>query len=445
MKPSYFNLYIQNYPGNGQTLVYNTRTQAMAVFENDLACLLENNTGIILKLQEKEFGSLIEEGFCVYDHEDERAILEDWFNEVCYSRDVLSATILTTYRCNFNCPYCFEQKAEKHSQDMSQEMAGKVFHWLFEKAREKKVRAIHLFYYGGEPLLNKKIIRYLSVLMKDFADLYHIDFKFGIVTNGYLIDAADTKDLKTLGLDFYRITLDGSEKWHDQTRRLKNGKGSFARIMENIEKNTDGVKILISGNFTEKNFPGILDLIDYLGTHPAKSRIHSLSFSPLVEIMDASCQFDTTHCFKNYESEFSRIALTIQESLKKRGFKTTRDKIGMQTCPFKIKDTDVVITPEGDIYKCPVTLGNKDFCVGHVSSLELNEKNKSIIANDSWKRCYPCPYLPICCGGCYYKALVHHGDLFAIDCPKLFFEDSLPLIIKEEYEKLSLEACASSL
>jgi uncharacterized protein len=445
MKPSYFNLFLQNYPVNGQTLVYNTRTQAMAVFENQFAGLLESHNGMILKLNQQECQGLLEEGFCIYDHENEIGILEDWFKEVCYRRDILSATILTTYRCNFECPYCFEQKTGKANLDMTKEMAAMVFHWLFEKAREKQVHTIHIYYYGGEPLLNKEIIRYLSILMKDFSDLYHLDFKFGIITNGYLITKADTNDFKSLGLDFYRITLDGSEKWHNQTRRLKSGEGTFSRIIKNIDKNIDGVKVLISGNFTEKNFPGILELIDYLGEHPVKSKIHSLSFSPVMEILDASCQFDTSHCFKNYETEFSRIALTIQEALKKWGFKNSREKIGMQTCPFKIKDTDVVITPEGDIYKCPVTLGNKQFCVGNVSDIQLNEKNREILSNDSWKKCFPCAYLPVCCGGCYYKALVQHGDMYEIDCPKLFFEDSLPLIIKEEYEKLSLQAYSFSL
>ena len=40
--------------------------------------------------------------------------------------------------------------------------------------------------------------------------------------------------LATLGIKHVQITLDGDQECHDQSRKLRNGKGSFQRIYENI-------------------------------------------------------------------------------------------------------------------------------------------------------------------------------------------------------------------
>ncbi|MCK5590485.1 MAG: hypothetical protein KAI72_00895, partial [Candidatus Pacebacteria bacterium] len=56
-----------------------------------------------------------------------------------------------------------------------------------------------------------------------------------------------------------------------------------------------------------------------------------------------------------------------------------------------------------------------------------------IITSDLWKECYPCVYLPICSGGCYYSSYVKEGHFPAIDCQKTFIEKSLTNDLKEEY------------
>lgn len=434
MKPSYYNIFIDNYPDNDHTLVYNTRTQAMGVFENTFARMLKLKMGSAIEFDSEN--ELIENGFCIENEQNEQQILKDWFHEICYNKKSITATILTTYSCNFACSYCFEKNIKKTTVNMSTHTSDEVYRWLIYKALDINATDINIFFYGGEPLMNKEIIINIAGSVKEFCYFNKINFKFGIVTNGYLINKKDTAIYKSLGLDFYRITLDGSESWHNKTRYLKDTKHpTFNRIIKNINQNIDGVKTLISGNITDSNYEGILDLIKYLGSHEIKTKIHSMTFSPIMNIPEKYGTIETSKCMNETDEINIQRSFEIDNMLEQYGFKNSRNKIGMQTCPFKINETDIAISTDGSIYKCPVTLGQSEFCVGHVSIKNLNSKNDKIVSNEAWTKCFPCSYLPICQAGCYYQAFVKHGNLFAIDCPKNYLEPYLKQKIKEEYEK----------
>ena len=437
MKPSYYNLFIDNFPEENRCLIYNTRTQAMGVFEMFIAEMLKQRIGVPLELKEEQFPELLEEGFCVQNQVDEKYLLKEWFKELSYNKKIITATVLTTYSCNFACPYCFEQNSEKRVIHMTSSTAEIVCKWIAYKALERGASGIDLFFYGGEPLLNKKIIFFIADTLSSFAIRNHLQFRFGIVTNGYLINKKDTSILKSKGLDFYRITMDGSEEWHNRTRFLKSGgQPTFSRIISNIENNIEeGVKVLISGNITEKNYDGILQLIEYFGVNRVREKIHSMSFAPVIPVPGSKGRGEASNCFKESRHENNEKVCELNKVLEKYGFMESRSRIGMQGCPFKIFDTDITIAPDGAIFKCPITLGNKEFCVGHVACMELNSRNEEIVSAEPWKKCFPCVYLPLCQAGCYYQSYAKHGDLFAIDCPKKILEPYLLKAVKEEYAK----------
>lgn len=434
MKSSVYNLRIPNFPSRGESLIYNTRTQAMGVFDNPLSVLL-TQPGERLSLEEDQFTQLLEDGFCVPDHMNEMLILEKWFKELCYDKKQLTLTVLTTFKCNFDCLYCFEKNSTIPSRDMSLNTAQNLCQWIQREVKKNNSQSIHLFFYGGEPLINKDSIYAIAENIKDFSEKEKITFKFGIVTNGFLIRKEDTAEFKKLGLDFFRITLDGTAQWHDITRPLKGGGPTFNRILDNIIHQTEKVKILISGNITNYNFSGIVELIKYLGQHPIRERIHSMTFG---NVMDNHQNCTRKHpCYAPSEENFHQNYLIIKDTMKKYNFKDSKNQFGMQKCPFKLEKSFLTITPEGSIYKCPLSLGRNEFCVGNIYDEDFNHFNQKVLDNDQWKKCYPCTYLPLCQGGCYYDAYLKNKDLFSRVCPKKIFETLLPESLKDEYEKLS--------
>ncbi|EKD25756.1 MAG: hypothetical protein ACD_79C01527G0014 [uncultured bacterium] len=435
MKPSYFNVFINEFPNEDEVLVYNARTQAMGVFDTGFAVLLEKFKGKSIELNQSKYQELINEGFCVEDIVEEEQILSDWFKENSNDNKEMNVTLLTTYNCNFGCPYCFEKNIKNKSVEMDKDTKANICDWIIKKIRERKIKKLNIFFYGGEPLLRKEVIHDIASRFFTESKKLGFEFKFGIVTNGYLINREDTMKFREYGLDFYRITLDGSEKWHDSSRFLRNGNPTFNRIMENIKNETEDVKILLSGNFTKETMPGFSDLIDFLNNNNLNKKIHSIDFSPIMNTEAIGCNSFHDACFKNMD-EVYEISRLLEEEISNKGFKKSRVDIAMQRCPFKIKDTSVTIAPDGDIYKCPATVGKKEFRVGNAAFLNLNQLNSYILGREIWRDCFPCSYLPICSAGCYFKAHVEKGNMFAIDCPKREFELTLPNQIKAKYNEL---------
>ena len=103
-----------------------------------------------------------------------------------FESDVLDAVILTTFDCNFACKYCFEDGVKK-KLFLDQETADLIIKYLCRKATECRFPSMRLTYYGGEPLMNVKMIEYISRHIGLWAKEQKISFEFGLVTNGSLL------------------------------------------------------------------------------------------------------------------------------------------------------------------------------------------------------------------------------------------------------------------
>ncbi len=442
MKPSYFNIFVEDYPDKGKNLIFNTRTQAILEAEKDLALILKKNKGKKINLNERDYYPLIDEGFCIRDNEDEEKIMEKWARDMSLKRDILTVTILVTSRCNFDCPYCFE-KGKLEDEDLTIERAELVCKWIIKKAETGNFKNVFVSFYGGEPLLKKDIITFCSKRLYEELKRINVNFDFGIVTNGYLIDLESTLNWKNYGFTHYRITIDGSKKWHNKKRVLKNGKGTFDKIIENIKNNTDDVDVYLNSNYDRNTYRGVFELVDYLLESGLKHKIGSIEAAPLIDNNNFKCSIEEKTI--DFENENDRnIMKKIANYIKDRGFKTFKEGVNVMLCPFKVKDSNLTIAPNGDIYKCPVTLGMKKFCVGHISSMDLNDFNVKMFSNKNWRSCFPCVYLPVCFGGCPYKAFLKSGNIFDIHCLRQYFDSAIIEYIINEYNKTKMEIPVSS-
>ena len=145
-----------------------------------------------------------------------------------------SLLLQITRDCNMRCKYCFYSgkyfDIRTHEKEyMSQEVAFKAIDFFFERA--KKSEKINIGFYGGEPLLNfkliKEVIRYIE---KSYS---YFDIQYSITTNGICLTPlicdflVEKKALVT-------VSLDGPQVIHDQNRVLMDGTGSFKLIYRNL-------------------------------------------------------------------------------------------------------------------------------------------------------------------------------------------------------------------
>lgn len=80
------------------------------------------------------------------------------------------------------------------------------------------------------------------------------------------------------------------------------------------------------------------------------------------------------------------------------------------------KVNDYVISPEGDLYKCILGVGNKKFYVGHMRDYNtwpyIHRLAQFIELDNMSGKCYECKHEVACGGWCNYKKMVY-GDYCA--------------------------------
>jgi len=136
--------------------------------------------------------------------------------------------------CNMGCSYCYAGQGEfgtGAASSMNVEMALKAIDLLLkDKVSGDKVQ---LSFLGGEPLMNRAGIRMATAYAASQGAAKGVEVGFSITSNGTLIRQEDASFFEEYGFAV-TISLDGLQEEHDRIRTLKNGRGTYDQIMENI-------------------------------------------------------------------------------------------------------------------------------------------------------------------------------------------------------------------
>lgn len=131
----------------------------------------------------------------------------------------------TTLTCNARCKHCGSYaETKKYKDQLTTEEIKKVFK---EIAEDFPVKNIYLNVTGGEPLVRKDLFEVMDYAAND------LHFKWGMTTNGILLNEQNIENLKRTNIDTISISIDGLEETHDDFRGVK---GSYKKIIENIKK-----------------------------------------------------------------------------------------------------------------------------------------------------------------------------------------------------------------
>ncbi|MBI3585318.1 MAG: radical SAM protein [Nitrospinae bacterium] len=432
MKPSRFNITIPM-ENKGDYLIYNTFSKNYAVVDNDAKSVIEKlGRKIELNEDEKYIVNQLKEADIVVDDEvDEDLELEYHFQKNKFDTSVLSVNILTTYGCNLNCVYCF-QDGVKASVLIDMEMCNKVAAWLCERMEKVRPEILRVVFYGGEPLLNIKAIKFLSQLLFLAASQRNITVESSIITNGVLLNEELIDELIPWGLKSIRVTLDGDKSAHNSKRYFKDGRGTFDLILKNLEKIKGRVPIYLNGNFddsTRDKFPALLDTLVDRGF---KGYIGGITFKTILKNIESAIVGNNNCSDVCTFSDMSNVGdmLFLIRETEKRGFKSG---MGVALGPCEVsKECSYTIDPEGKIYKCGGFVGRKEFVIGDLSKQGFNYKLAQFMTTDTWRGdCKGCSYMPLCGGGCRAAAYVKHGNFQKVACDSLYFEDVSQELMKE--------------
>lgn len=161
--------------------------------------------------------------------------------------DISSLVLMVATDCNIRCTYCYAKQGSygKIRQTMKVDVAEAAVRKVL--ACFPHVRHIRLF--GGEPLLNIKVIEKTCELVRD--KLGYPDMKFSIEINGTLLDEHIIGVLKEYNVDV-GVSLDGPSKLHDSHRVSPGGKGTHMIVHKNIERLIDNeIRVATGCTYTE--------------------------------------------------------------------------------------------------------------------------------------------------------------------------------------------------
>jgi len=317
--------------------------------------------------------------------------------------------ILPTEQCNFRCVYCYEKFRDVY---MNTHIQDSIIQYVHNNITKFKV--IRVEWFGGEPLLALDVVVRLSnaiiKICRENGVLYHAV----MTTNAYSMDLDVFKVLKKCRILSYQITVDGLKETHDTQRPLRNGGGTFDRIMENLQAiskhiKTQALDVTLRVNVSRKLAESMNPFLDYLKNALLDDPRFTISLTPVGSYGQDEGQMPTDICCNDEDiTNAIRYCKDIGVSIAEN---TANLNVGGQVC-YACKNNSWVIGADGKIYKCTVILYNNENVVGQVG-----DDGEFIIYEDKlgkWVQsgiqhgldCTSCSIRPICLEGVCYKRIV---------------------------------------
>jgi len=387
------------YDDNFHRLLYNAKTNILARVPIEIADIIncQNGDRLLSKLLSHNGlkNKLIKGGFVV---EQERDEIQETLNIIRAARNNSSwigFTIAPTMDCNFSCPYCFEPKGTMPAMDDL--TSDKLISFIKEKLEGRK--HLSVTWYGGEPTLAIARIEKLTKRIDEIVNSKDIALFCEIITNGYNLGASIRERLASCYISRYQITLDGPPDIHNARRILKNGCGSFWRIVDNIKGLMEQYQVDIRVNIDKRNVNHVDKLVEILSKEGVLTHC-SLSFSHVDAITNASSKNkDNCLSLPVFARETSKLYQRNNKYIDNALFPESP-----HTCAALGPNT-YVVDSQGTLYRCWTGIGDKKESIGSVFSPEEISYGDTLASFDieTDPLCKECNVLPICLGGCPYK------------------------------------------
>ncbi len=189
------------------------------------------------------FDCLLRHEFLVSDDLDEVAQITSRHEQARGDRSALSVTVELTEVCNFRCVYCYQGHVKEHLEGDAEQ---RTLRYLDRKLQE--LRHLHINWFGGEPLSRLSTLSRLSDDLRNRAEQYGCRLTQFITTNGYLLTQSVAAELQRLGISNVQITLDGARDFHNRSRPLASGSGTYDRVLAGCKSVVDqGIELMVPG------------------------------------------------------------------------------------------------------------------------------------------------------------------------------------------------------
>lgn len=310
-------------------------------------------------------------------------------------RDVstLRIIILAHGDCNFRCKYCYEKFVDCTIESQK----SSILKFVKNKFEQYQFKDIHVSWFGGEPLLGYRDILDISKALIELSSTYGIRYHSDMTTNGYLLNSRTLSRLVTeCQVQSYQITVDGTKEGHDNQRVLKNGHGSYDRIIKNLsnaQKLDLNFHILIRLNVSKENYSDVENFL----------------------VTDAQL-------FKR-DKRFQLLFRNVGDwgcGDRKEGYEVKRFA---EDVSFELsqKEHTYTIDTKGNLLKCTVALYDEENKIGNLDSFVIDDQKQKLWINnyEFSQKCSKYQLLLICKGGACPKRDIFNERTFNEKCQRM--------------------------
>lgn len=164
-----------------------------------------------------------------------------------------------TDRCNLNCSYCYiPDTLRRDGKHMSKEDLFRALNILKEYFASTLPAGVkpQIVFHGAEPTMNKEAL---------FAGLEHFkdDFRFGLQTNGTLLEDADIEFLTSLNIAIGLSLDSAAEIVATKTRKTWEGRSVYDKVLTAMEKLRGYPNHSVICTVTQENMGELVDIVDF--------------------------------------------------------------------------------------------------------------------------------------------------------------------------------------
>lgn len=378
------------------------------------------------------FDVLVEKKFLVENGCDEHVEFLRLRDTLAQNQPLDLMYLLVADGCNLRCRYCFEESPDApqfKSKVMSEETAVAavdLFAHLTKKyGSDNPEKLIQL--YGGEPLLNKRVVRkvveHVEKRKKDGG--LTPETSVVIITNGLLLDEPFAKYLSENAVSV-GISLDGPAEYTNAYRiSKKKGVNTYEAARRAYETARGaGVDVGLSVTLTPEviaDFDEVLRFfIEDLGVVGGLN-FNILHFTPSVPV-DEKYFEDAADCLIRAFERFRDLGIYEDRMMRKVQAFVGQEPIFIDC---GVSGNQIVVAPDGTIGACQDFVKPRTYFSGSVFD------GKDPVADglfDPWRtrspffmaECRDCPAIAICGGGCPASVELSTGNRWNVDrriCP----------------------------
>jgi uncharacterized protein len=368
---------------------------------------------------------LTEKGYWIDEKAELKLYKEQYLDFVdLRETDEVQLFFVPNYSCNFACSYCYQDEYKPVHKPITNAIIHTFFQYITSNFAGRKK---YVTVFGGEPLLNtahqKKTIEMIMGLTRQ----HNLDICF--VTNGYTLEDY-VPVLKHGSVREIQVTLDGTAGVHNTRRFLRNGSGTFEKIVrgidaciqnnltinlrmvvdkENIENLPELAKFAIDKGWTKSPF-----FKTQLGRN---YELHHCQSSPDKLFSRISLYEELYALIKQhpYIAEFYKPSYSVSKFLAENG---SLPNPLFDSCPAC--KTEWAFDYTGRIYSCTATVGKANEALGtfypvvtRATEIISQWENRDVV---SIPECKGCNLQLACGGGCGSVAKNKNGSIASADC-----------------------------